>query len=94
MKRRWPGLSLLLLSLCAVAAGAQQAQENTQASTSTAFGRPRFMIYLFDAEPGTLSTTERFLLYNSILAAATEANPDVVLLESPDETVPQTPEAK
>ncbi|HYW85063.1 MAG TPA: hypothetical protein VFB30_17510 [Spirochaetia bacterium] len=58
------------------------------------FGRPRFMVYLFEAEQDTLSAEERFVLYNSILAAAAEANPDVVILESPDQGVPQTKEAK
>ncbi|MGA2612965.1 MAG: hypothetical protein ABSG38_05890 [Spirochaetia bacterium] len=86
MRHLRPFISLFLLCVCAAAAGAQQAQDQTSAT----FGRPRFMIYLFQAEQDTLSSTERFVLYNSILAAATEANPDVVLLESPDQTVPDT----
>jgi len=45
------------------------------------------MIYLFEAEEGTLSSEESFLLYNSILAAVAEANKDVVILESPDTAV-------
>jgi len=63
-------------------------------STTAVFGRPRFMIYLFEAEQDTLSAEERFVLYNSILASAAEANPDVVLLESPDPVVPATREGK
>jgi hypothetical protein len=63
-------------------------------ATTAAFGRPRFMIYLFEAEQDTLSAEEKFVLYNSILASATEANPDVVLLESPDPTVPTTQQGK
>ena len=52
------------------------------------------MIFLFEAEQGTLNPEEKFVLYNSILAAATEANPDVVILESPDQAVPSTPQGK
>ena len=73
---------------------AEQPAAGAQPSTATAFGRPRFMVYLFQAEQDTLSPTERFVLYNSILAAATQANPDVVLLESPDQTVPDTSQGR
>ena len=52
------------------------------------------MIYFFQAEQDTLSPMERFVLYNSVLAAAEEANPDVVILESPDQAVPSTQEGK
>ncbi len=102
MRHLRPLVTLFVLCLCAAAAGAQQpaadsqplpaqpSQEQAPPSPSAAFGRPRFMIYLFQAEPDTLSPTEKFVLYNSILAAATQANPDVVLLESPDQTVPDT----
>ncbi|MGD0724756.1 MAG: hypothetical protein ABSB63_04260 [Spirochaetia bacterium] len=72
------------------------AQEAVQppAQATGSFGRPRFMIYLFEGEQDTLSAEERFVLYNSILAAAAEANPDVVILESPDQNVPRTKEGK
>jgi hypothetical protein len=87
-------LAVAVLLLAAAAAGAQDEQAKTATTSSGAFGRPRFMIYLFQAEQDTLSPEEKFVLYNSILAAATEANPDVILLESPDQTVPSTPEGK
>ncbi len=66
----------------------------TPAQATGSFGRPRFMVYLFEAEQDTLSAEEQFILYNSILAAAAEANPDVVILESPDQSVPRTKEGK
>jgi hypothetical protein len=88
----------LLLCLWSAAAGAQDTPSTvtppTAGSARTAFGRPRFMIYLFEAEQDTLSAEEKFVLYNSILASATEANPDVVLLESPDPVVPATSQGK
>jgi hypothetical protein len=87
-------VALAVLLLAAASAGAQDNQEKTDTGASGAFGRPRFMIYLFEAEQDTLSAEEKFVLYNSILAAATEANPDVVLLESPDQAVPSTPQGK
>jgi len=52
------------------------------------------MVFLFEAEEDTLSPTEAFLLYNSILAAVAEANKDVVILESPDQGVPRTKEGR
>jgi hypothetical protein len=66
----------------------------TGTTTAPGFGRPRFMIYLFNAEQDTLSPEEKFVLYNSVLASVTEANPDVVLLESPDSAVPTTQQGK
>ena len=104
MNRARQALALAMILLAAAAAAAQdepqpqqqpQPQQAQAATASTgAFGRPRFMIYLFQAEQDTLSPEERFVLYNSILAAATEANPDVVMLESPDQAVPSTSEGK
>jgi hypothetical protein len=64
------------------------------ASAAAEYGRPRYMIYLFEAEEGTLTAQESFVLYNSVLAAVAEANRDVVLLESPDLSVPRTKEGK
>jgi hypothetical protein len=52
------------------------------------------MIYLFEAEQDTLSAEQSFLLYNSILADIAKANEDVVILESPDPSVPRTREGK
>ena len=94
MSRARQVLALAVLLLAAAAAGAQDETQKTATVSTAAFGRPRFMIYLFEAEQDTLSPEEKFVLYNSVLAAATEANPDVVLLESPDQTVPATREGK
>ena len=52
------------------------------------------MVYFFEAEQDTLTPPQKFVLYNSILAAAAEANRDVVLLESPDQSVPTTREGR
>jgi len=77
------------------AAPATGAPASDQASfSSAAFGRPRYMIYFFQAEQDTLSATQEFVLYNSILAAVAEANRDVVILESPDRSVPAAQEGK
>ncbi len=77
------------ICLLCLSAGALSGQ-----ASSGDFNRPRYMIYLFEAEEGTLSSEESFLLYNSILAAVAEANKDVVILESPDTAVPRTKEGK
>jgi hypothetical protein len=83
------------LCACACGAGAQASQPGTGAASETSvYGRPRFMLYLFEAESGSVSSTERFILYNSILTAAAQANPDVVVMESPDSTVPDTVEGR
>jgi hypothetical protein len=91
------------LSLGALPAGAIRAEAQGSASaaptsaeggTLSAYGRPRYMIFLFEPEKGTLSAQESFVLYNSILAAVSEANRDVVILESPDAAVPRTKEGK
>jgi len=98
----WACVSALLL-LLAMTAGAQQATDqgtpapaaSDQAGFSSgSFGRPRYMIYFFQAEQDTLSPPQEFVLYNSILAAVAEANRDVVILESPDRGIPATQEGK
>lgn len=89
-------LRLLAASaLTILVAAAVAAQEGAAPDRiSAAFGRPRYMIYLFEAEAETLTEEQSFILYNSILSAAAEANPDVVILESPDPGVPRTKEAR
>jgi hypothetical protein len=78
----------------AAASAAPQASAAGEGGALSAFGRPRYMIFLFEAEEGTLSAQESFVLYNSILAAVAQANADVVILESPDVVVPRTKEGK
>jgi hypothetical protein len=75
-------LGLLALVLVTISAFGQVT--STEQPVLADFGRPRFMVYYFTAEPDVLSEEEHFVLYNSILAAAAAANPDVVVLESPD----------
>ncbi|HET6451110.1 MAG TPA: hypothetical protein VFI08_07345 [Spirochaetia bacterium] len=100
-------LSALLLLLAALALPAQEVGTAAGAGGSTGatagvasgasgseFGRPRYMIYLFEAEQGTFTPQQSFLLYNSVLAAVAQANKDVVILESPDPAVPWTSEGK
>ena len=79
-------LSCLLILLGASQLGAQE--------LSSGFNRPRYMIYLFEAEENTLTAEQSFMLYNSILAAVAQANKDVVIMESPDQGIPRTKEAK
>jgi len=89
------------LSLAALAAAAQGAAAATAPPAAAAapgafesYGRPRYMIYFFEAEEGAFSAEESFVLYNSILAAVAQANPDVVVVESPDIGAPRTKEGK
>lgn len=58
------------------------------------FYRPRRMIFFFETADEKLPVHEQFLLYSSALSAAGGANDDVILLESPRDTVPVTQEAK
>ena len=77
------------------AAPSASATPSDQSGLNTgAFGRPRYMIYFFQAEQDTLSPPQEFVLYNSILAAVAEANRDVIILESPDKSVPSSQEGK
>jgi hypothetical protein len=91
-------LSLGALPSGAIRADAQDSAPGAPAAAAggalSAYGRPRYMIFLFEPEEGTLSAQESFVLYNSILAAVSEANRDVVILESPDTAVPRTKEGK
>lgn len=59
-----------------------------------ALARPRYMLFLFEVEPQTLSAQQEFLLYNSILSATAAATDAVVLLESPNVDVPTTREGR
>jgi len=90
--RRWLVVLLSFWSLCAL--GAQDASPQPASAPVSGFGRPRYMVYLFEAEEDTLSPEQNFLLYNSILSAVAEANKDVVILESPDPSVPRTREGR
>ncbi len=58
------------------------------------FSRPRRMIFFFEVTEDTLTEYDRFVLYNSIMATAGSANPDVIVLEAPDTAVPPTLEGK
>ncbi len=58
------------------------------------FYRSRRMIFFFETLDAKLSEHDRFLLYSSALAAAGGANEDVILLESPLDTVPAGLEEK
>jgi hypothetical protein len=76
------------LAVAAVAWIGAVAAAQTTGDSADPMSRPRFMVFLFEAESGTLSQQAEFLLYNSILTAAAAANPAVVVLESPDPDVP------
>jgi hypothetical protein len=86
----------ILISLPAILTTQSLPAQSSQVSEELLrdFGRPRFMILLFEAEPGTLTETDEFILYNSILTAVAAANRDVVILESPDPDVPRTKPGK
>lgn len=92
------GCLCVLLLAVTVGIAAQEPATGSEGASGAAdlgtFARPRFMIYLFDAEPGALTDEEYFVLYNSILAVAAVANEDVVLLESPDAEVPTSKEGR
>ena len=53
-----------------------------------ALARPRYMLYLFDAEEDAFTEREEFLLYNAVLTETAAATDAVVVLESPDPEVP------
>jgi len=104
-RARLPRAAALAFALCLSAASSRAQEAAATAPTPgpvaaakesalSAYGRPRYMIYLFEAEEGTLSARESFVLYNSILAAVARANDGVVILESPDDAVPRTKEGK
>jgi hypothetical protein len=90
--RRWFAVLFALWGFCAL--GAQDAAPQPASAPVSGFGRPRYMVFLFEAEEDTLSPEQNFLLYNSILSAVAEANKDVVILESPDPSVPRTKEGR
>ncbi len=52
--------------------------------------RPRRMAFLFDASAAEFSEFDRLMVYNSILTAIFDANPQVVILESLETSVPPT----
>ncbi|TVQ26755.1 MAG: hypothetical protein EA382_04905 [Spirochaetaceae bacterium] len=79
-----------LTALCVPSAGAQTAD----ALGIESFARPRRLIYLFEVEPGSMSTFDAFLLYNSILTTVAGSNDAVVVVESPDLEVPRTQEGR
>ena len=58
------------------------------------FARPRRMIFFFEVTEDTITEYNQFVLYNSIMTTAGSANPDVIVLESPDTVVPPTLEGK
>ena len=58
------------------------------------FARPRRMVYFFEVEPGSMSSFDAFLLYNSILTSVAGSNDAVVIVESPDLIVPRTQEGR
>lgn len=85
----------LALALALVAAPVAVAQDTAGAGDAEdALARPRFMVYFFEVEPGTLNAEQEFLLYNSILTEVAIANEAVVILESPDPDVPPSRVAK
>jgi hypothetical protein len=84
-------LALVLTAVTAASAFPQTAATLEEAGEELrVFSRPRFMLFFFEAEPGVFSNADTFLLYNSLLASVAAANPDVVVVESPDADVPQT----
>lgn len=92
--RRVASLALTILLGATLPALAQTGNDATGSGPGdrdlSDFARPRRMIYFYETEPGALSEYERFLLYNSILTDASQANEAVVIVESPDLAVPVT----
>lgn len=88
MTRRIASLLLALL-----AAPVAWTQDNDVVEFAE-FARPRRMIYFFQANLDEFSAADRFVLYSSVLMAAGNANPNVVVLESPDPEVPETEAGK
>ena len=74
----------------AIVAIASLAAQDPPGDPEDAPTRPRYMLFLFEVEPGTLDEQQEFLLYNSIVSVAAVATDAVVLLESPELDVPPT----
>ena len=87
-KRRLSRLFLALLALSPALVTAQEVVDFAE------FQRPRRMIYFFRATEDEFTPVDRFVLYSSVLMAVGNANPNVVVLESPDPEVPETEAGK
>ena len=78
----------------AIVAIASLSAQDLLGDPEDALARPRYMLFLFEIEPDTLSEQQEFLLYNSIVSVTSAATDAVVLLESPDFDVPPTQAGK
>lgn len=83
---RWARYTLsaiLLLALTAVASAQILPDDRLDA-----LARPRFMLFVLEIEPDTMTDQQAFVLYSSLLTAAAASTDAVVILESPDADVP------
>src|SRR6056297_2613124 len=84
----------LLFLLIITVSFAQDSAQSAEDRSIDDFARPRRMIYFYETEPESLSSFDRFLLYNSILTSVSAASSSVVVVESPDIDVPITQEGR
>ncbi|MFP4510897.1 MAG: hypothetical protein ACLFNQ_12315 [Spirochaetaceae bacterium] len=59
-----------------------------------ALARPRFMLFVFEVEPDTMTDRQSFILYSSLLTAAAASTDSVVIVESPDASIPSSRAAR
>ena len=76
------------------AGGAGEGVEDEEVIKQADFVRPRRMVFLFDVPSDTFTDFEKFFVYNSVLTDIYGANPEVVILESEEQEVPPTVEAR
>ncbi len=75
--------AMLLLAVTAVATAQILPEDRLDA-----LARPRFMLFVLEIEPDTMTDQQAFVLYSSLLTAAAASTDAVVMLESPDADVP------
>lgn len=91
---RFSPLPIVFLLVISVVSFAQDSAQSVEDRSLEDFARPRRMVYFYETEPGSLSSFDRFLLYNSILTSVSAASNSVVVVESPDLDVPITQEGR
>ena len=75
--------AILLFAVTVVASGQILPDDRLDA-----LARPRFMLFVLEIEPDTMTDQQAFVLYSSLLTAAAASTDAVVMLESPDADVP------
>ena len=92
-KTLYTAILLLFLSPVFLYSGGVEEQTGEDVIERSDFVRPRRMMFLFSA-PESFSEFEKFYIYNSVFTEISGATPEVVILESEEDTVPPTFEGR